>query len=75
MELALCLKVVTELYHTGARSSSRKDDNRSQGQTTTQKHALAGILQVGGTERGEILERKMTDDSYTIDKAMGSALQ
>lgn len=50
MELALCLKVVTELHDTGAGGSSRKDDDCSQGQTKPQRHVLAGVWQAGGME-------------------------
>lgn len=50
MELALCLRVVTELCSTGAGGSNRKDDNCSQGQTKPQRHVLVGVLQAGGME-------------------------
>lgn len=38
MELASCLKTITELWST----SSRKDDDKSQGQSKPQRHVLAG---------------------------------
>lgn len=38
MELASCLKMIRELWST----SSRKDDDKSQGQSKPQRHVLAG---------------------------------
>lgn len=50
MELALCLKMITELYNT----SGRKDDNCSQGQSKPQSYVLAAVLQVDRTKQNEI---------------------
>lgn len=64
MELASCLKTITELWSTSVGGSSKKDDDKSQGQSKPLRHIVAGVWRAGRMERDEIEERKMTEDTY-----------